>query len=103
MSAEEIRAKVVEAVREYAWKDVPINEDSKLELDLGLDWMDKVELVMDVEEKIGILIDDDDVDNEKTVGDIVKAAQEAVQRQAEQEANNQTPTGWHLSRLTTNN
>ena len=41
---------------------------------------------MDIEDELGILIEDEDVDEIKTVGDLVKVVHEAVQRQAEQEA-----------------
>lgn len=86
MSTEEIRAKVVEQIRKATCEAVVTDDNSRLQEDCGLDYMDRVELVMDIEEELGVLIEDEDVDEMKTVGDLVKTAQEAVQRQAEQEA-----------------
>ena len=40
--------------------------------DLGADSLDVVDLVMSLEEEFGIEIPDDQVENMKTVGDIVK-------------------------------
>lgn len=84
MKREEIRVKVLEAVREWAGfqtqgEGEPITDESKLELDLGLDYLDIVELIMDIEWKLEIHIDDEEVEDMKTVGDVVKAAQDAVE------------------------
>ena len=80
MSAEEIRAKVVELAEAAKLGDKPVEDGTLLELDLGLDWLDRMELVMEVEYALGIEIETEEVDGMKTVGDLVKAAQEAVRR-----------------------
>lgn len=80
MSAEEIRAKVVELAEAAKLGDKPVEDGTLLELDLGLDWLDRMELVMEVEDALGIEIETEEVDGMKTVGDLVKAAQEAVRR-----------------------
>lgn len=80
MSAKEISEKVIELARERGClsDNVAVTKDSLLELDLGLDWLDQIELVMDVEEALGIDLHDEDVDELKRVGDLVKAAQRAA-------------------------
>ena len=86
MSAEEIRAKVIELIEETKRSDAPVEDGSRLAEDLGFDLHDQIELDMDIEEELGFLIDDEAFDKAKTVGDLIRAAQEAVRRQAEQEA-----------------
>ncbi len=49
-----------------------ISEDSSITDDLGADSLDVVDLVMDIEENFNIEIPEDQVENIKTVGDIVK-------------------------------
>lgn len=49
-----------------------ISEDSSITDDLGADSLDVVDLVMDIEENFSIEIPEDQVENIKTVGDIVK-------------------------------
>lgn len=80
MSAEEIRAKVVELAEAAKRGDKPVEDGTLLELDLGLDWLDRMELAMEVEDALGIEIETEEVDGMKTVGDLVKAAQEAARR-----------------------
>ena len=80
MKREEVRVKVLEALREVKIGETPITDESKLELDLGLDYLDIVELIMDIEWKLEIHIDDEEVEDMKTVGDVVKAVQDAVEK-----------------------
>ncbi len=47
-----------------------ITEDTTIE-DLGADSLDLVEAIMTIEDEFGIEIDDEDVKNLKTVGDIM--------------------------------
>lgn len=75
MSAEEVRTKVLEVVRGFCSKLDAINEDTLLECDLGLDYLDTVELVIEIEETLGIDFEDDAVEQVKTVGDLVREAQ----------------------------
>jgi acyl carrier protein len=46
--------------------------EANLEMDLGLDDIDLVELIMAVEEELGVPISDADADNIKTVADLIK-------------------------------
>lgn len=49
-----------------------ITEDSTIQDDLGADSLDVVDLVMAIEDEFGVEIPEDQVENIKTVGDIVK-------------------------------
>lgn len=46
--------------------------------DLGLDSLDSMELVMNIEDRFGIMLDEDKVIGCETVGDLVQLAAEAV-------------------------
>ncbi|MCQ2776636.1 MAG: phosphopantetheine-binding protein [Bacilli bacterium] len=54
-----------------------INEDSDLK-DLGLDSLDTVEAMMNIEEELNIEFSTDELANSKTVGDVLKLIQEKV-------------------------
>lgn len=49
-----------------------ISNDSSITDDLGADSLDVVDLVMALEDEFGVEIPEDQVENIKTVGDIVK-------------------------------
>lgn len=49
-----------------------VNTDASITDDLGADSLDVVDLIMSLEEEFNIEIPDDEVENIKTVGDIVK-------------------------------
>ncbi|MBQ2798922.1 MAG: acyl carrier protein [Ruminiclostridium sp.] len=53
-----------------------VTETSNIQDDLGADSLDIVDLVMSFEEEFDIEIPDDQVENIKTVGDIVKFIEE---------------------------
>ena len=55
-----------------------VNEDSEVIDDLGADSLDIVDLVMTLEEEFDTEIQDEDIENLKTVGDIVKYIEERV-------------------------
>ena len=55
-----------------------VNEDSEVIDDLGADSLDIVDLVMTLEEEFDTEIPDEDIENLKTVGDIVKCIEERV-------------------------
>lgn len=44
-----------------------IKDDDNLLDDLGLDSLDSIELVLQIEEKLGVELNDDDLENVKTV------------------------------------
>lgn len=49
-----------------------INPESRLVEDLGADSLDSVELVMALEDELGIEIDDSELDGVKTIGQLVE-------------------------------
>ena len=55
-----------------------VNEDSEVIDDLGTDSLDIVDLVMTLEEEFDTEIPDEDIENLKTVGDIVKYIEDRV-------------------------
>ena len=55
-----------------------VNEDSEVIDDLGADSLDIVDLVMTLEEEFDPEIPDEDIENLKTVGDIVKYIEDRV-------------------------
>ena len=55
-----------------------VNEDSVVIDDLGADSLDIVDLVMTLEEEFDTEIPDEDIENLKTVGDIVKYIKDRV-------------------------
>lgn len=66
--------KVKEILEErYSGKEVKM--ETKIIEDLEADSLDLVELVMDLEDELGVSINDEDLPNLKTVGDIVKYAE----------------------------
>ena len=56
-----------------------VTEASNIQDDLGADSLDIVDLVMSFEEEFDIEIPDDQVENIKTVGDIVRYIEEQTQ------------------------
>lgn len=66
---EEVRNQIAELLGIEA---ATITEDSNLITDLRADSMDIATLLLEVEENHGIEIDEDELENLKTVGDIVK-------------------------------
>jgi acyl carrier protein len=69
---------VFEKVRAILVDQLGIDDEEKVTMeasivdDLGADSLDVVDLVMSLEEEFDIEIPDEDVENMKTVGDIVK-------------------------------
>jgi acyl carrier protein len=58
------------------YEKAQLNEDKDLVNDLGIDSLDMVEIIMGTEEKFGVKIDDDKIREIKTVGDLIKKAEE---------------------------
>lgn len=68
---------VFEKVKEILCEQLDVEEEkvtleSSIVDDLGADSLDVVDLVMSLEEEFDVEIPDEDVENMKTVGDIVK-------------------------------
>ena len=74
---------VFEKVRSIIVEQLDVEEDkvtmdAVIQDDLGADSLDIVDLVMSFEEEFDIEIPDDQVENVKTVGDIVKYIEDKV-------------------------
>lgn len=64
---------IIKLINETIHVDVSeVTDESNLVTDLGLDSLDSVEITMAVEEKYGITISETEMENVKTVGDLVK-------------------------------
>ena len=70
-----IKDKVMEALHEHFGKDVVIEPKHGIIDDLDGDEMDIVEICVAIEEKIGITMSEDKMENLVTVEDIIKLAE----------------------------
>ena len=67
------KAKIIELIVEQLDADSDsISDDDSFMDDLGADSLDTVELIMAFEEEFGIEIPDEDAENIRTVGDVLK-------------------------------
>ena len=76
MKREEIQDEILEILVMKMDLGIPmdleeINDDTNLESDMGLDSLDQIELVMECEREFDIAIDDADVENFQTMGDVL--------------------------------
>ena len=73
MAVEEIFQTMRELVAEqFAMEPAEVTMETSFEDDLGADSLDVVDLVMSLEDEFDLEIPDEDVENVRTVGDIVK-------------------------------
>ena len=72
MAKEEIFDKLKElVVDQLGVEEGEVTMEASMQDDLGADSLDLVDLVMSVEEEFGVKVADEDLENIKTVGDIV--------------------------------
>ena len=72
MNKEDIEVRVKEIIAEKAECEISeVNEQTNLEETLGMDSLDRVELLMEIEKEFGITIPDDDADKVITTKDCV--------------------------------
>ena len=72
MAKEEIFDKLKElVVDQLGVEEDEVTMEASMQDDLGADSLDLVDLVMSVEEELGVKVADEDMENIKTVGDIV--------------------------------
>ena len=72
MAKEEIFDKLKElVVDQLGVEGDEVTMEASMQDDLGADSLDLVDLVMSVEEEFGVKVADEDLENIKTVGDIV--------------------------------
>lgn len=69
----DLKEKVIQLISEKTQIDSSsITESSNFIEDLNLDSLDMVELMMNLEDNFGIEIPEDETENLKTIGDVVK-------------------------------
>jgi acyl carrier protein len=77
MAKEEIFDKLKElVVDQLGVEEDEVTMEATMQDDLGADSLDLVDLVMSVEEEFGVKVADEDLENIKTVGDIVNYIEE---------------------------
>ena len=74
---------MLEKIREIIAKQLRIDEskitkDSNIIEDLGADSLDVVEMLMTIEDNMGIVVSDDDAADLKTVGDVAAYLEKAA-------------------------
>lgn len=72
----EYLSKALDLVREYADTDESVNENSQLIADLGMNSLELLEVINDIEEKNHITISDEELRKIVTVGDIAELIKE---------------------------
>jgi acyl carrier protein len=84
MSENEIEKKITDALASYIKnRSIKIEGSSQLREELGLDSMDTIELVFQLEEKFNIQISDDDLMGLKTVDNVVQYIEKMVSEKKE--------------------
>lgn len=77
MAKEEIFDKLKKlVVDQLGVEEDEVTMEATMQDDLGADSLDLVDLVMSVEEEFGVKVADEDLENIKTVGDIVNYIEE---------------------------
>ena len=80
---ENIEAQMKELLSEHLGIDqTKITPNSGILDDLGADSLDTVEIVMSIEERFSIEVSDDDMENAKTVADLIGIVERAAQKAA---------------------
>jgi acyl carrier protein len=69
----DVAAKVRNIVAQHLGVDAKrVSDEARFHKDLGVDWLDRLELVMVVEDQFGVEIQDDVVDRIDAVGDLIR-------------------------------
>ena len=70
---EDVAAKVRNLIAEHLGVEAKrVSDDARFLKDLGADWLDRLELVIVIEDRFGIEIADDAVDRMQAVGDLIR-------------------------------
>jgi len=84
MTNEDIEKKVKEIIIEQLGvSEDKVTPDAKFDDDLGADSLDRVELVMSLEEEFGLEIPDEEAEKISTVGQAIKYIEEHSEKQSE--------------------
>ena len=79
MTREEISLAIVEAIKKITMKnDIEIHGDTDLRNDVGIDSLDTVELLMDLEDNYGVIISNEEAETFKTLDDVVTMVEEKL-------------------------
>jgi len=82
MTRDEIQLAVVEAIKKVTMKnDLVINADTDLKNDVGLDSLDTVELLMDLEDNYGVAIENEEAERFRTLDDVVTMVEAKLKEQ----------------------
>ena len=78
MNKEEIKNKVKDIIVDKNGVDASeVTDTANFETDLGMDSLDRVELIMEVEKEFGITIQDDEAEKAHTLNDCVEIVERA--------------------------
>jgi acyl carrier protein len=72
-----IRSEIVQRLLSVADMEIAVTEATSLREDLSISSMDLITLAADLEQELGIIIDDDMLFDIRTVGDLFKAVDKA--------------------------
>ena len=81
MSEKEIYAKIVEIIQEHDSSKLHVTPELNLKEELGVDSVDLMEFIINLEEAFDIEIPDEDMDNFKTISDVVDYIHEKLKKQ----------------------
>ena len=81
MSEKEIYAKIVEIIQEHDSSKLHVTPELNLKEELGVDSVDLMEFIINLEEAFDIEIPDEDMDNFKTISDVVPYIHEKLKKQ----------------------
>ena len=81
MSEKEIYAKFVEIIQEHDSSKLHVTPELNLKEELGVDSVDLMEFIINLEEAFDIEIPDEDMDNFKTISDVVTYIHEKLKKQ----------------------
>ena len=72
MKKELIEKEVIEIIEEFCCLGDEILLETELDYDLGLDSLDMVKITMELEERLDISLEDEEIANVKTVSDLIE-------------------------------
>ena len=81
MSEKEIYAKIVEIIQEHDSSKLHVTPELNLKEELGVGSVDLMEFIINLEEVFDIEIPDEDMDNFKTISDVVTYIHEKLKKQ----------------------
>ena len=80
MTEQKIYEKIVEIIQESRGEEFEVSQTLSLKDDLQADSVDLMEFILTVEDKFGIEISDEDIDELKNVSDVVACVQKNLNR-----------------------